>query len=59
MKFIFEYVTEENHEECEEGRQRVVQKLCTRSVKFVLKIFTEENQNKYDHSWERLTLKWF
>jgi len=50
MKFIFEYVTEENHEECEEGRQRVVQKLCTRSVKFVLKIFTEENQNKYDHS---------
>jgi len=32
MKFIFKDVTEENHEECEEGWQCVVQKLCRRSA---------------------------
>jgi len=55
MKFIFEEVTEENHEEYKEGWKRVLQRLCRRSSEVGFGNFSEGKQIKYRHSWERLT----
>jgi len=55
MKFIFEEITEENHEECKEGWKGVLQRLCRRSSEVCFGYFSEEKQNNYHRSWERLT----
>jgi hypothetical protein len=51
MKFIFEEVTEETHEEYREGWKRVLQRLCRRSSEVCFWKFSEENKNKYHHNW--------
>ena len=44
IKFIFDEVTEENHEEYREGWKRVLQRLCRRSSEVGLGNFSEESK---------------